>query len=55
MPYGWQPASTQKKKDTQVKRRVFSLLLNIRDTLDYLVVKEKTSFFAEVRQVFTSV
>jgi hypothetical protein len=36
------------------KEKSFSLLVNIRDTLDYLVVKETASFFAEVRQVFTS-
>jgi hypothetical protein len=36
------------------KEKSFFLLVNIRDTLDYLVVKETASFSAEVRQVFTS-
>jgi hypothetical protein len=55
MPYGWQPASTQKKKRHSSKEKSFSFLVDIGDTLDYLLVKETASFLAEVRQVFTSV
>jgi hypothetical protein len=38
MLYRWQPPSTQKKKRHSEKKRFF---VNIRDTLDYPVVKEK--------------
>jgi hypothetical protein len=55
MPYGWQPASTQKKKRHSSKEKSFSLLVNIRDTFGFLVVKETASFLAEVWQVVTCV